>query len=46
MGVALSRLFAFGHTQSDDVTTKRSAPAFLRNIAALLKTNKVVYADR
>jgi len=46
IGVALSRLFGFSHTQSDDVTTKRTAPAFLRNIVTLLKTNNVVYADR
>lgn len=42
----MNDLFGFGHTQSDDVTTKKSAPTFLRNIAALLAKNDVVYADR
>ncbi|WWD18570.1 hypothetical protein CI109_103023 [Kwoniella shandongensis] len=46
IGVALSKLFGFGHTQSDDVTTKRTAPTFLKNITALLKKEDVVYADR
>ena len=46
VGVALSELFQFGHTQSDDVTTKKTAPTFLKNIAALLGKVNVVYADR
>ncbi|KAK8858676.1 hypothetical protein IAR55_002905 [Kwoniella newhampshirensis] len=46
IGVALSRLFGFGHTQSDDVTAKRTAPTFLKNITALLRKQDVVYADR
>lgn len=46
VGLALSKLFGFGHTQSDDVTTKRSAAGFLTNISKLLKTHNVVYADR
>nr|XP_018262247.1 uncharacterized protein I303_05263 [Kwoniella dejecticola CBS 10117]OBR84405.1 hypothetical protein I303_05263 [Kwoniella dejecticola CBS 10117] len=46
IGVALSRLFGFGHTQSDDVTTKRTAPTFIKNITALLQKEDVVYADR
>jgi tRNA ligase len=46
VGLALSHLFQFGHTQSDDVVAKKSAPTFLKNIAALLKNQKVVYADR
>lgn len=46
VGLVLSKLFGWGHTQSDDVTTKKSAPTFLRNIAALLKDHDVVYADR
>lgn len=44
--MALNKLYGIGHTQSDDVTTKKSAPAFLNNIAALLKTHDIVYADR
>ncbi|ORX37301.1 RNA ligase-domain-containing protein [Kockovaella imperatae] len=46
VGVALTRLFGFGHTQSDDVTAKRTAPTFLKNITDLFKTNDVVFADR
>ena len=46
VGLVLSKLFGWGHTQSDDVTTKKSGPTFLRNIAALLKDHDVVYADR
>lgn len=46
MGLALSRLFAFAHTQSDDILSKKTAPTFKRNIVELLKTNDVVYADR
>ena len=46
IGLALNDLFGFGHTQSDDVTTKKTAPTFLRNIASLLEKKDVVYADR
>jgi tRNA ligase len=46
IGLALSHLFGFGHTQSDDVTAKRTAPTFLKNIAALLQKKDVVFADR
>lgn len=46
LGMALSNLFGFGHTQSDDVLSKKTAPTFKRNIVELLKTNDVVYADR
>lgn len=46
IGLTLNDLFGFGHTQSDDVTTKKTAPTFLRNIASLLEKNDVVYADR
>ncbi|WWC96209.1 hypothetical protein V866_003076 [Kwoniella sp. B9012] len=46
IGVALSKLFSFGHTQSDDITTKRTAPTFIKNITALLQKEDVVYADR
>ncbi|WRT67884.1 uncharacterized protein IL334_004858 [Kwoniella shivajii] len=46
LGVALSKLLGIGHTQSDDVTTKRTAPTFIKNITALLQKEDVVYADR
>lgn len=46
VGLVLSRLFGWGHTQSDDITSKKSAPGFLKNIATLLKSHDVVYADR
>lgn len=46
VGVALSRLFGFGHTQSDDVASKKTGPTFLANIAGLLKNKEVVFADR
>ncbi|OCF45932.1 hypothetical protein I317_00019 [Kwoniella heveanensis CBS 569] len=46
IGVALSKLFGFGHTQSDDVTTKKTAPTFIKNITTLLQKEDVVYADR
>ena len=46
LGVALGELFGFGHTQSDDVTTAKTAPTFLRNIVALFKDHEAVYADR
>ncbi len=46
LGLTLSRLFGFAHTQSDDVTTKRTAAGFLKNIETLFKTNDVVYCDR
>ena len=44
--MALSHLFGFGHTQSDDVTVKKAAPAFLKNVAGLLKNHDVVIADK
>lgn len=46
VGLALTRLFAFGHTQSDDVQAKKTAPIFEKNIATLVKSHKIVYADR
>ncbi|KAF8320353.1 hypothetical protein DL93DRAFT_2073938 [Clavulina sp. PMI_390] len=47
VAVALTHLFpSFGHTQSDDVKTKKTAPTFQRNITELLKTHSVVIADR
>ena len=46
LGVALGKLFGFGHTQSDDVTAKKAAPTFLKNIVAIFKDHDTVYADR
>lgn len=47
IGTALSELFGFAHTQSDDIVTKKStAPKFKQNIVELLKKVNVVYADR
>ena len=47
VAVALKYLFpSFGHTQSDDVRAKKTAPTFQKNITELLKTRNVVIADR
>ncbi|KAG8989755.1 hypothetical protein FRB90_002083 [Tulasnella sp. 427] len=46
VGVALTELFGFGHTQSDNIKSKKTAPEFNRNIAAQLKLHSFVYADR
>ncbi len=46
LGLALSKLYGFAHTQSDDVTTKRTAAGFMLNITNALKTSDVVYCDR
>jgi tRNA ligase len=47
LGVALTHLFkGIGHTQSDDVQTKRTGPTFLRNITNALDEHDVVFADR
>ncbi|KAF8343001.1 RNA ligase-domain-containing protein [Cantharellus anzutake] len=46
LSVALSRLFGFGHTQSDDVKAKKTASIFQSNITKLLKEYDVVIADR
>lgn len=45
--MALTELFGFGHTQSDNIKSKNTAPEFQRNIAAEFKQqHSVVYADR
>jgi tRNA ligase len=44
--VALAHLFGFGHTQSDDVRGKRTAPVFVKNVVNLLKDYDVVIADK
>ncbi|OAX33523.1 hypothetical protein K503DRAFT_804308 [Rhizopogon vinicolor AM-OR11-026] len=46
VSVALASLFSFGHTQSDDVQGKKSAPTFIRNVVNLLKNHDVVIADK
>ncbi|KAJ6617467.1 RNA ligase-domain-containing protein [Mycena sp. CBHHK59/15] len=46
VSVALSHIFGFGHTQSDDVHVKKAAPVFIKNVQELLKTHDVVIADK
>lgn len=46
MAIALSHIFGFGHTQSDDVKAKKPAPAFINNVKKLLKNHDVVIADK
>ncbi|KAG1739916.1 RNA ligase-domain-containing protein [Suillus paluster] len=46
VSVALTSLFNFGHTQSDDVQAKKSAPMFIKNVVSLLKHHDVVIADK
>ncbi|ODN95239.1 hypothetical protein L198_04627 [Cryptococcus wingfieldii CBS 7118] len=48
IGNALASIYGIGHTQSDDVTTKRSAPAFIQSITSLLLSSpsNIVFADR
>lgn len=46
--LSLSHLYpqTVGHTQSDDVKSKKTAPTFLKNICAELSKHRVVLADR
>ncbi|KAG6915576.1 hypothetical protein DXG01_010877 [Tephrocybe rancida] len=46
VSVALSHIFGFGHTQSDDVLVKKPAPQFIKNVKEWLKTKDVVIADK
>ncbi|KAJ7133354.1 RNA ligase [Mycena epipterygia] len=46
VAVALSHIFGFGHTQSDDVRDKKPAPVFIKNVTKLLQTHDVVIADK
>ena len=46
IGVALSHLFGFAHTQSDDVKAKKAAKHFEAEVAKLLEKNGVVFADK
>ncbi|EAU83033.1 RNA ligase [Coprinopsis cinerea okayama7 len=36
VSLALSKLFGWGHTQSDDVQAKKAAPVFIKNVTKLL----------
>ncbi|KAJ7036756.1 RNA ligase-domain-containing protein [Mycena alexandri] len=46
VAVALSHIFGFGHTQSDDVRARKAAPVFIQNVVELLKKHDVVIADK
>ena len=46
MAVALSKIFGFGHTQSDDIHAKKAAPLFTKKVVKLLKDYDVVIADK
>ncbi|KAG2143593.1 RNA ligase-domain-containing protein [Suillus clintonianus] len=46
VSVALTSLFNIGHTQSDDIQAKKSAPVFIRNVINLLKDHDIVIADK
>ncbi|KAF9237729.1 RNA ligase-domain-containing protein [Melanogaster broomeanus] len=46
VSIALAHLFGFGHTQSDDVQAKKSAPVFIKKVVKLLENHNVVIADK
>lgn len=46
VSVALEHLFGFGHTQSDNVKSKKAGSQFIRNVCTLLKDHDVVIADK
>lgn len=46
IAVALTELFGFAHTQSDDVKEKKAAKHFENNVSKSLKDNSVVIADK
>lgn len=46
ISVALTHLFGFGHTQSDDVPGRKSGPQFIKNVVKLLEKHDVVIADK
>lgn len=46
VSVALTSLFNFAHTQSDDIQAKKSASLFIKNVVNLLKHHNVVIADK
>ena len=46
LGLEMSKLFGWAHTQSDDFHMKKSGPHFIRSVKDLLQTHEVVYADK
>lgn len=46
VALALANIFGFGHTQSDDVSAKKPAPIFVKNVQNLLQKHDVVIADK
>ena len=46
IAVSLAELFQFGHTQSEDVRSKKKGPAFIQNVKKLLRDHDVVIADK
>ncbi|KAI1785087.1 RNA ligase-domain-containing protein [Ganoderma leucocontextum] len=46
VAVGLQHLFGFGHVQSDDITAKKAAPVFIKNVTQALKRHDVVIADK
>ncbi|EKM56290.1 uncharacterized protein PHACADRAFT_253339 [Phanerochaete carnosa HHB-10118-sp] len=46
IAIALAHLFNFGHTQSDDIASKKAGPQFVKNVVKLLQTHDVVIADK
>jgi hypothetical protein len=46
VAVALAHLFGFAHAQSDNISAKKTAGAFDKNVAKLFKSHNVVIADR
>ncbi|KAJ6575779.1 RNA ligase [Mycena vulgaris] len=46
ISIALVHIFGFAHTQSDDVSAKKAAPVFIKNVLGLLGKNDVVIADK
>ena len=46
VSLALAHIFGFGHTQSDDVHSKKPAQIFIKNVVDLLNKHDVVIADK
>ncbi|KAL8280576.1 hypothetical protein RQP46_006899 [Phenoliferia psychrophenolica] len=46
LALSLSRLFGWGHTQSDDFLQKKPGPHFIKSVKELLATKPVVIADK
>lgn len=46
LGLELSKLFGWAHTQSDDFHMKKSGPHFVKSVKELLQTHGVVFADK